>query len=464
MSKRKMGMFSKIFLYTLLFLIIVIGIASAFFARQFQTVFQSGQNQVHKETYTPLISQLEGKPAEQLAEISESFHEKNMSLEFYIQNKNSEILYQTPSLGTTPSDKEMTVQGKLVEGDMHPVSFAAIPISDEIKLFVATIPAGNAAFVDFVEKSIIALLLLLLVSIVGAALFARGMTRPIKRLATDTTKMANLEFVPSPSGRGDEIGKLSSDVYAMYERLKTTIAELECEIKREQDMEENQRYFFSAASHELKTPIASTLILLQGMLDDIGDYKDHSKYLRECIKKMQAQSKIISEILEVVRLSDNNVKLQCENIDLKDIIEPVISSCLPLADAKEQRITVDISEVTMCRTDKNMLVRALSNVMLNAVQNTPERGEIRIWSEVLNDGSVKVCVFNSGTSLDDELLPKLFEPFYRPDEARSSSQERSGLGLTIVKKTLDYLEVPFSLTNTTDGVLFEMNLPSSFDL
>ena len=464
MKRRGIGIFGRIFVYTLLFLLIVIGIALFFFAGQFQTVFQSGQNQVHKETYTVLIEQLESKPPEQIAEIAELFHGQNLSLEFYIQSSSSsEILYQTPSLETTPNDKELMGRSKLVEGDMRPVSFAAIPISKKITLFVATTPAGNAVFVEFIEKSVIALVLLILVSVIGAILFARGMTKPIKRLATDTTKMSNLESVCAPTARGDEIGQLSSDVYAMYERLKITIAELENEIKREQEMEENQRYFFSAASHELKTPIASTLILLQGMLDNIGEYRDHSKYLRECIKKMQAQSKIISEILEVVRLSDSKVKPQWKKISLKNTLEPVLSANLPLVEAKEQRIVVDIPDILMCRTDKNMLARVLSNILLNAVQNTPEHGDIRIWSEVCGGESVRLCVFNSGASLDEENLPKLFEPFYRPDKSRSSSQGRNGLGLTIVKKTLDYLEISFSLKNTQDGVLFEMDLPLCSD-
>ena len=84
MNKKGMGIFSKIFLYTLLFLFVVIGIASVLFAGQFQTVFQSGQNQIHKETYTLLIEQLKEKSPEQISEIAELFHEQNLSLEFYI--------------------------------------------------------------------------------------------------------------------------------------------------------------------------------------------------------------------------------------------------------------------------------------------------------------------------------------------------------------------------------------------
>lgn len=58
------------------------------------------------------------------------------------------------------------------------------------------------------------------------------------------------------------------------------------------------------------------------------------------------------------------------------------------------------------------------------------------------------------------MITKLFEPFYRADEARNREQGRSGLGLTIVKKTMELMKVPYALENTNEGVLFRMDLPS----
>ena len=102
--------------------------------------------------------------------------------------------------------------------------------------------------------------------------------------------MACLEKVSLPVSRRDEVGQLSRDVHTMYEKLKYTISELQAEIKKEKEMEESQRYFFSAASHELKTPIAAASALLEGMIAGIGDYSNHPKYLRECLNMMGAQN------------------------------------------------------------------------------------------------------------------------------------------------------------------------------
>ena len=459
MNKRGLGIFGKQFLYTLLFLVIVLGIASVSFTGQFSAIFQAGQSQVRIENFNPLIRQLDGKDLAQIAEIAEAFHEQNTSFAFYIQTNNGEILYQTSTLESTPNDKTPLVQERLPAEGMQPVSFAAIPLTDDITLFVATTSSGNSVYMEFIRKAVIALGILIVTSIIGAVFFARSITNPIKKLAADTTKMANLEFVPVSRPRTDEIGKLSDDVRDMYERLKLTISELETEINHEKEMEENQRYFFSAASHELKTPIASTMILLQGMLDEIGEYADHPKYLRECIKIMQSQNKAVTEILEIVRLTDGKIQPKYETVEIRTIVQSILPSYQMLADAKEQIITVSIPDALTCRTDRSMISRALSNVIMNAVQNTPAQGKINIWSEEKADEIVRLCVLNTGTHIETDILPKVFEPFYREDKARSRSQGRSGLGLTIVRKTLDFIGILFSLENTSDGVLFWMDLP-----
>jgi two-component system sensor histidine kinase VanS len=92
------------------------------------------------------------------------------------------------------------------------------------------------------------------------------------------------------------------------------------------------------------------------------------------------------------------------------------------------------------------------------VQNTPADGEIRIWSEPAAD-EYRLCVLNTGARIDDAILPKLFDPFYRVDKVRSRKSGRSGLGLTIVQKTLEAMNIDFTLENTSAGVLFWMNLP-----
>jgi two-component system sensor histidine kinase VanS len=231
-------------------------------------------------------------------------------------------------------------------------------------------------------------------------------------------------------------------------------------------MEENQRLFFSAASHELKTPIAATEALVEGMIANIGDYRDHPKYLRECMKTLDAQNRLVSEILEIVKLSDENTETVLLSLDLAEIGDSLIAEDRPLADQRGLEIRLEIlppagltepPRLTV-RSDRNLLYRSLSNVLANAVQNTPDGGVIHISVEEREKGIVRLTILNTGARVSEDVRSRLFDPFYRLDPARSRSDNRSGLGLTIVKKTLDRLKTPFGLDNTAEGVVFWMDL------
>jgi len=239
----------------------------------------------------------------------------------------------------------------------------------------------------------------------------------------------------------------------MYERLKQTINALEGEIRHKEDMEENQRYFFSAASHELKTPIAGTTAIIEAMMENLIEPEDYPNYLQQCHDMMGAQAKLISEILEIVRFNDGKMKANLETFELLPLVESLLPTYEVLAQRKQQRIVVDISSQMNINADRTMLSKVISNILMNAMTNAPEASEIRIW----NEGS-RLCILNTDTHIPEDELLKLFEPFYRFDKSRSRSQGRSGLGLAIVKKALDAMEIPFGLENVSDGVLFWMDL------
>ncbi len=382
--EKGLGIFGKIFIYTLTLLILIITTLALFFGGQVNLIFQKSQT-------------------------------------YFIEAPLGDSNIQDDGTGI--------IDGKVFE--------PAKEISD--------------MYADFVTKTIIALVLLLSVSVFAAAIFARSMANPIKKLAADTTKMSKLEFVAPPATRRDEIGQLANDVYKMYETLKL-------EIDREKEMEENQRYFFSAVSHELKTPIAATGSILEGMLANVVKPLEYPEYLKKCVNMMTLQRKLISEILEIVRLDDKKIDPKLENVNLKSVIESVLSVHQTLADTKMQTVTVSVPDTLTCLLDQNLFSRALSNILINAVQNTPEQGHIRIWCEEQINQTIRLHILNPNAHIDEKSLPKLYEPFYRIDKARSRSQNRNGLGLTIVKKTLDCMGIPFSLENKGKDVVFWMDL------
>jgi two-component system sensor histidine kinase VanS len=267
---------------------------------------------------------------------------------------------------------------------------------------------GEIDYGDIIRRSLLALGLMLVIAVFGAVLFAKRVTKP-----------------------------------------------LEDEIIRERTMEENQRLFFSAASHELKTPIASARALVEGMIAGVGDYKDHPKYLRECMKTLDSQALLVSEILEIVKLSGKEAAPEINSLDLQEPGNAVLTEYQPLAEQCGIVIQGVFPHVKV-KADRNLLKRVLSNVMANAIQNTPECGVIKIETD--KQTSLHLSILNTGAHIPDEVLSRLFEPFYRLDTARTRHGAQTGLGLAIVKKALDRMAVPFSLENTAEGVRFSMEL------
>ncbi|KHL96825.1 histidine kinase [Paenibacillus sp. IHB B 3415] len=440
------GIFIKVFTYTIISILLLVGVTAALFSQQFMSFYRTVQARQIVASYQPLVERIQKNHNYDIAVLAWRFHENNQSYEFYIVDKDGGSIYATPNADTTDR----------FDGD-----FLYVVHNDRDFSIIAQNKTGLGSFYrDLIIRAIGVFAIMLALCLVCAFVFARQMTKPIKRLADSAGRMTHLEEVPPPLERKDELGTLARDVYSMYVKLKETITNLEGEILRERELEETQRYFFSAASHELKTPIAAASILLEGMLENIGDYKDHPKYLRECMKMMDAQDKIISEILEIVNLSNGKIVPIPGKLDVRHTVFEILLDFQVLTEANGQRIVMDITDGQTCVSDPKMLQKALSNILLNAVQNTPNGGEIRIWSEPVAE-QYCLCVLNTGARIDDAVLPKLYDPFYRVDQARSRKSGRSGLGLTIVQKTLEAMNMDFTLENTVDGVLFRMNLPKA---
>lgn len=445
---------------------------SSFFFDQIKSVVEQTQREQISNAFQPLLTQLKGKSNAEIVTIAKRFHEKNTLFEFGVEASDGRILYKTKGFTMPAKDIRIPPPHKPIARGYSPVvgKFSFIThtsgerfqfmtlVPGGTKLYMSGTISGMAVYDEFIEKTVIAFVLILLASILTAAVFARRIARPIRKIAGDTKKMSRLEPIYPPDPRQDEIGQLAGDVYKMYKKLKSTIRQLETEIVRRKEMEENQRYFFSAASHELKTPIAATGALLEGMLEKVIEPSEYPGYLRECLKMMNEQSRLVSEILEIVKLSNDVGALERKQMNLKEFVADLLPSYHALADMRNLRINVDVPENIFCTFDRKLLGKAFSNVVMNAVQNTPEGGQLHICAEQ-QKGAVRLCILNSDVSIPKEILPKLFEPFYREDQARNRSRGRSGLGLTIVKKALDLMEIPFSLENTDEGVLFCMYLP-----
>jgi two-component system sensor histidine kinase VanS len=354
---------------------------------------------------------------EELADLARTFADNNQSFRFQIQEENGNVLFTTgdfkddePGPGQGLKIRLVSVSRNQIPGNQNENDHIPGIRNENTRNGFVLIGYGEQIdYGDLVFRSLLGVLLMFAIAVLGAFIFARKVTKP-----------------------------------------------LEDEIIRERTIEENQRLFFSAASHELKTPIASARALVEGMIAGVGDYGDHNKYLGECLKTFDSQTRLVSEILEIVKLSGRKeFHLSKTAVNLKEIGNAVLSQYSPLAGQCGLKIEGEFPDISVI-AERNLLRLVLSNVIANAIQNTPHNGIIKI--KTLEKKDLRLSVINSGASIPDELVQRIFEPFYKLDTARTKNNSHSGLGLAIVKKALDSMKITFALENTQEGVLFRMDL------
>jgi len=470
-KKSFLGIFGKVFLYTVLILLVVIGGMFLFFSNQIRSAVTITQQRQTTDVFAPIVSQLEGKSHDEIIAFVTEFHEENRSLHFRFETDDGEVLFETPGF-QMPDNRGNIEPGRFV---MRGNTLGNMPnfttrntngdqtlylsmLGDGFVLYIASSFTGETVYGEIVRTAIIFFGLTLLIGLIAAFLFARRIAKPIQKVSADTRAMSKLLPVAKPRDRADEIGQLAGDVYVMYDRLKDTIHQLEIEIERVKTMEENQRYFFSAASHELKTPIAAAGAIFEGMLSDVITLDEYPQYLREGMKLIKEQNKLVSEILELVKLNGQLPAQETERLNLRNCIDGVLEPLAPLIEARTQTLAINVAEDMLCKLNSRLFSKVLSNILLNATQNSPHGAEIHIIAQEEREHTC-LRVWNSDASIPNHIMPKLCEPFYRADEARTSSEGRSGLGLTIVKKAMDLMEIDFEIKNQNGGVLFQMHIP-----
>lgn len=302
-------------------------------------------------------------------------------------------------------------------------------------------------------------LVLLAFSLLCALVYSRYITRPIVRLNGIAGRMAELDFHWScGETRRDEIGQLGRSLDAMARRLDTALRELEAanqslrgEVERERELDRQRTAFFSAASHELKTPVTILKGQLAGMLEGVGVYRDRDKYLLRSLQVTGRMEALVQEMLAISRMETGSVPVRREPVDLAALVERQLALDRELLEQRGQRLVSDLAPGITVTGDASLLGKAVGNLLSNASLYSPEGAEIRVWCGLLA-GCPALTVENTGTHIREEALPHLFEAFYRAESSRNRSTGGSGLGLYLVKMILDRHGAACTIENTADGV------------
>ncbi|NBJ68984.1 MULTISPECIES: two-component system histidine kinase PnpS [Clostridia] len=218
--------------------------------------------------------------------------------------------------------------------------------------------------------------------------------------------------------------------------------------------------FVANVSHELKTPITSIKGFAETLLDDPMKDLDKSKEFLEIIyKESHRLQLLIQDLLILSRLEKENFQLVLSTFSVNDVVNEV----LPIIEQRfgDKHLTFDkaVDDHIQLTADKEKVKQIIINLVDNAVNYTPEKGNIYLRITECND-SVCIEVEDTGIGIEKEALPRIFERFYRVDKARSRNTGGTGLGLAIVKHIVEVHDGTIEIESEVNkGTKITVSLP-----
>ena len=289
---------------------------------------------------------------------------------------------------------------------------------------------------------------------------------PITVLTNIAKRMSELDFTAKYEVKTeDEVGVLGNSMNMLSETLEQALAELKeanTELKKDLEKKEQidamRKEFLSNVSHELKTPIALIQGYAEGLMDNINDDEESKEFYCEVIvDEARKMNQMVKKIMDLNQLEFGYNTVTMEHFDIIAMIRAVIAKSDILLKQKEINLAFEEDAPIYVWSDAYMSEEVFTNYLTNAINHADGEKRIDIQLEK-KEKTVKITVHNTGEQIPEEDLSKLWDKFYKVDKARTREYGGSGVGLSIVKASMEQLGQPYGVYNCEDGVSFWFEL------
>ena len=270
---------------------------------------------------------------------------------------------------------------------------------------------------------------------------AAGVISPIRKIATTIALFGQGNLgVRVETDRDDEIGQLGNSFNEMAERLERLIL--------------SERRLLSDISHELRSPLAR----LKFAMKLARTSSDSSAAIERIERDVDRIASLVADIVEINVVEDDPALQDKREICIRDIIDEVVRDCRVEAEIRGCRIEVSGDVCGQVHGNPELLRRAVENVLRNGIRYSPEKSSIEL-SLSENEAEATIAIRDFGPGVPDHALMRIFDPFFRVEEARNTNGGGSGLGLSIAKRAVHLHRGLITAENATPGLRITIAIP-----
>jgi signal transduction histidine kinase len=363
-------------------------------------------------------------------------------VEFYDDNK--QLIDKSPNLND--SNLELfpnTCNNKFVNASLNDVPLRQIQttIINKGKIVGYVVVAMSLEDFEIVailtNTLLISFPIILIILFLIARFFAGRSIKPVQTIietSSQITKDNLTTRIPLPNDK-DELFILSENINKLLDRIESAI--------------EREKQFTSDASHELRTPLAVMKGTMEVLIRKPRTQEEYQSKINFCIAEVDRLNHMVDQLLLLARFENQKQNLKEENIFLNGLILNVLSRFSQEIKANEIEIKTQFKDHYYINSDNYSLEIIINNIISNAIKYSSNQSKIQIILQSENN-KINCIISDSGIGINDSDLDKIYNSFYRSSTDEHPEIKGTGIGLSIVKRLCDLLNISISIQSKKD--------------
>ena len=256
----------------------------------------------------------------------------------------------------------------------------------------------------------------------------------------------------------NETIKLPDDVSQFAEKLNDIKYNYITTKNSQRDAQQKKNDLIMYMAHDLKTPLTSIIGYLTLLSDEKNISKElQEKYIKIALDKSLRVEELTNQFFDITRYDLHTMPINKKEINIVYLLKQLIDECYPMLEKNNLKCNLDAPEKVMYLGDGDKLARAFDNLLKNAINYSYEKTTIQINIKEEVD-KIFISFKNKGDKIPEYKLNKIFEKFYRADEARGSNTGGAGLGLAITKEIVELHNGSINVKNDDEYIVFNILL------